>query len=203
MLLKIELSLMIKFLPNIITVFRIILVPFFVYFLISDIYHGKLIALLIFTIASLSDMIDGKLARKYNIITKFGTFMDPLADKILVVSALFVFVFFKIFPLWMLVVIIVRDFLITSLRIFMENNGQMMQTSNLGKLKTVAQFISINFILLCLIFINYNFSVLITFINNYSIIYILMFITTVFTAITGFDYFVKNHKMIKLIILKK
>ena len=132
MLLKIELSLMIKFLPNIITVFRIILVPFFVYFLISDIYHGKLIALFIFTIATLSDMIDGKLARKYNIITKFGTFMDPLADKI-----------------------------------------------------------------------NYNFSELITFINDYSIIYILMLITTLFTAITGFDYFVKNHKMIKLIILKK
>ena len=98
---------------------------------------------------------------------------------------------------------VVRDFLITSLRIFMENNGQMMQTSNLGKLKTVAQFISINFILLCLIFINYDFSELITFINDYSIIYILMFMTTVFTAITGLDYFVKNHKMIKLIILKK
>ncbi len=203
MLLRIELISMIKFLPNIITVFRIILVPFFIYFLISDFYHGKLIALSIFTIATLSDMIDGKLARKYNIISKFGSFMDPLADKILVVSAFLVFVFLKIFPLWMLIVIIIRDFLITSLRIFMENNGQMMQTSKIGKLKTVIQFISINFILIYLLLINYDLSTIIIFVNNYSLIYILMFMTTVFTTITGLDYFIKNQKIIKLIILKK
>ena len=99
---------MIKFLPNIITIFRIILVPFFIYFLINDFVHSKLYATIIFGIASISDIIDGKIARKYGIVTRFGTFMDPLADKILVVSALLVFVFFKYIPLWMVIIIISR-----------------------------------------------------------------------------------------------
>ncbi len=194
---------MIKFVPNIITIFRIALVPFFIYFLIADLYHGKLLALVIFIIAALSDMLDGKIARKYDIVTKFGTFMDPLADKILVVSAFLVFVVFKLFPLWMLIVIIMRDLFITLLRVFMNKNGKTMLTSKIGKLKTVVQFISINLILFYMLFNNYNIYSLIIIFNNYSIIYVVMLITTIFTAITGFDYFFKNHKILKLILFKK
>ena len=193
---------MIKFLPNIITIFRIILVPFFIYFLINDFVHSKLYATIIFGIASISDIIDGKIARKYGIVTRFGTFMDPLADKILVVSALLVFVFFKYIPLWMVIIIISRDILITLLRLFMEHNGKTMITSKFGKFKTMVQITSINLILLYLITLSYNVQIIIRMYNEFSIIYTFMLLTTLFTFITGFDYFYKNHKSIKVIILK-
>ena len=194
---------MIKFIPNLLTIFRIILVPFFVYFLMSDFYGSKLYAIIIFSVASISDLLDGKIARKYGIITKFGTFMDPLADKILVASAFLSFVLFGYITLWMLIIIVFRDVIVTLLRMLMEHNGMTMVTSNIGKLKTVIQMLSINLILFYLIIISYDIDIIVDFFDEFSIIYFFMIITTFITLFTGFDYFYKNHKSIKMIILKR
>lgn len=194
---------MIKFLPNIITIFRIILVPFFIYCIIGDFENSKLYAAIIFCVASISDFLDGKIARKYGIITRFGTFMDPLADKILVLSAFFTFVFLEYIPLWMVIVIVMRDFFITVLRMFMERNGITMATSKVGKIKTAIQMMAINVILFYMIILSYNISEIIYLFDNFSIIYIFMFITTMITFITGLDYFVKNHGAIKVIFINR
>ena len=194
---------MIKFIPNIITVFRIILVPFFIYFLMNDFINSKLYAAIIFGIASISDMLDGKIARKYGIVTRFGTFMDPLADKILVVSAFLAFVILGYIPLWMLLVIVSRDVIITLLRMLMEHNGITMVTSNIGKLKTVVQILAINLILFYMITLSYGIDEIVNLFDKFSIIYFFMIITTIFTLITGIDYFYKNQKSIKMIIFKR
>ena len=99
-------------LPNKLTLLRVFLIPFFVLFLLAPIAGGasKWIALAIFCIASLTDMLDGKIARKYNLVTNFGKFMDPLADKLLVCSALICFVDLKLIPTWIVLIIIAREF---------------------------------------------------------------------------------------------
>ena len=103
-------------LPNKLTVLRVILVPFFVFFLLGADWIGSFspyIALIIFIVASLTDMLDGKIARKYNLITNFGKFMDPLADKLLVCSALICFVDMHRMPTWVVLIVIAREFIIT------------------------------------------------------------------------------------------
>ena len=194
---------MIRFIPNFLTVFRIVLVPFFIYCLVGDFQNSKLYAALIFGIAAISDFLDGKIARKYGIITRFGTFMDPLADKILVLSAMFTFVVLGYIPLWMVIIIILRDFFITILRMTMERNGITMVTSRIGKIKTVIQMTSINVILFYMIILSYNVNEIIQLFDNFSIIYVFMFITTIVTFLTGLDYFFKNHKAIKIILMNR
>ena len=102
-------------LPNKLTILRVILIPFFVFFLISPFFdgYGNYIALAIFIIASLTDMADGKIARKYNLVTNFGKFMDPLADKLLVCSAMICLVDLKLIPVWVVLIIIAREFIIS------------------------------------------------------------------------------------------
>ena len=194
---------MIKFIPNILTVFRIVLVPFFIYCLVGDFENSKLYAAILFAIAAMSDFLDGKIARKYGIITRFGTFMDPLADKILVLSAMFTFVILGYIPLWMVIIIIMRDSFITILRIFMERNGKTMITSKIGKIKTAIQMMAINVILFYMIILSYNLNEIVQLFNNFSIIYIFMFVTTMITFITGLDYFLKNHKALKMILMNR
>ena len=194
---------MIKFIPNILTVFRIVLVPFFIYCLVGDFTNSKLYAAILFGIASISDFLDGKIARKYGIVTRFGTFMDPLADKILVLSAMFTFVILGYIPLWMVIIIIMRDSFITILRMFMEQHGISMVTSKVGKIKTVIQMMAINVILFYMIISSYNINEIVQLFDKFSIIYIFMLITTMITFITGLDYFLKNHKAIKMIFLNR
>ena len=139
----------IKWIPNILTSTRILLVPFFLYFLFSDFSHSKLFALIFFIIASITDAYDGIIARKHNIVSKFGIFFDPLADKFLVLSAFYAFMFFPILTttikLWMILLISFRDILITILRTIMQYKGLTMITSKLGKLKTSLQLITIHY----------------------------------------------------------
>lgn len=106
-------------LPNKLTILRVILIPFFVFFLISPFFdgYGNYIALAIFIIASLTDMADGKIARKYNLVTNFGKFMDPLADKLLVCSAMICLVDLKLIPVWVVLIIIAREFIISGFRL--------------------------------------------------------------------------------------
>ena len=127
-------------LPNKLTMFRVILIPFFVVFLLVDITPvDKWIALAVFIIASLTDMLDGKIARKYNLVTNFGKFMDPLADKLLVCSALVCLVAVDRIPAWMVIVIIAREFIISGFRLVASDNGVVIAASYWGKFKTVSQ----------------------------------------------------------------
>lgn len=131
-------------LPNKLTVVRVILVPFFVFFLLlPGIPHHYLYALILFSAAAYTDHLDGKLARRNNQITNFGKFLDPLADKILVVSALVCFVDLRIASTWCVILIIAREFMVTSIRLVAVDNGVVIAANNWGKTKTISQVIAI------------------------------------------------------------
>ena len=128
-------------LPNKLTVLRVIMVPFFVFFMLTDVggAANKWIALALFVIASLTDMLDGKIARKYNLVTNFGKFMDPLADKLLVCSAMICLIpSGKLAPA-IVIVIIAREFIISGFRLVASDNGIVIAASYWGKFKTVFQ----------------------------------------------------------------
>ena len=124
-------------LPNRLTILRIFLIPFFVFFMLSD--FSKWIALIIFVVASLTDMLDGKIARKYNLVTDFGKFMDPLADKLLVCSALICLVELKRIPAWIVIAIISREFIISGFRLVAAEKQIVIAANFWGKIKTVCQ----------------------------------------------------------------
>ena len=185
-------------LANRITIFRILLVPFFILLMIYNTFPMRLSALLVFIIASITDTIDGYMARKYGTVTDFGKFLDPLADKLLVSAALISFVQIKelSIPAWMVTVIISREFIITGIRTVATSKNIIIPAALSGKFKTTLQMIAIVIILaiLCLD------SFLQTYLEkDYSNIpqlklipYILMFITTILTLVSGFSYIFKH-----------
>ena len=128
-------------LPNKLTILRVILIPFFVVFMLFDITGAadKWIALVIFCVASLTDMLDGKIARKYNLVTNFGKFMDPLADKLLVCTALICLTSMNRLNVIVVLVIIAREFIISGFRLVASDNGIVIAASYWGKIKTVSQ----------------------------------------------------------------
>ena len=195
-----------KWIPNLLTSSRILLVPVFLYFLFSDFSHGKLLALICFVIAAITDAYDGKIARKHNIVTKFGIFFDPLADKFLVLSAFYAFMFISdldtTIKLWMIILISFRDILVTLLRTIMQYKGITMITSKLGKIKTALQLITINLILIFLIFKSYSVAIPSDLFYNESL-YFLMVITTLITFYTGVHYFYHNYKTLGSLIFNK
>ena len=133
-------------LPNKLTILRVIMIPFFVVALLYDGGENqtlRYVAAAIFIIASLTDMLDGKIARKYNLVTNFGKFMDPLADKLLVCSALICLVELKELPAWMVIVIISREFIISGFRLVASDNGVVIAASYWGKFKTTFQMIAV------------------------------------------------------------
>ena len=127
-------------LPNKLTILRVILIPFFVVFMLFDITGAadKWIALVIFCVASLTDMLDGKIARKYNLVTNFGKFMDPLADKLLVCTALICLTSMNRLNVIVVLVIIAREFIISGFRLVASDNGIVIAASYWGKFKTVS-----------------------------------------------------------------
>ena len=131
--------------PNKLTVLRVIMVPFFVFFMLSGCggEASKWIALALFVVASLTDLLDGYLARRDNLVTDFGKFMDPLADKLLVCSALICFVEIGKMPAWMVIIIIAREFIISGFRLIASDNGIVIAANYWGKFKTVSQMIMI------------------------------------------------------------
>lgn len=135
--------------PNKLTVLRMILVPFFVASLLAGdvLPHHNLIALVIFAAASYTDHLDGKIARSRNLVTTFGKFMDPLADKIMVISALVCFVSQGLADVWLVLLIIFREFMVTSVRLVAADSGVVVAANNWGKAKTVSQIIAILFVL--------------------------------------------------------
>ena len=135
--------------PNKLTLLRIVMVPFFVGFLLAgQLPHHMLAAFVLFAIASYTDHLDGKLARRDHLITTFGKFMDPLADKILVISALVCFVDLGLANTWLVILIIFREFLVTSIRLVAADSGVVVAANNWGKAKTVSQIAAILAVLL-------------------------------------------------------
>ena len=165
---------------NKLTLSRMIMVPFF----LVAVYFEKdsqvlPISAIIFAVASFTDFLDGYLARKYNLITDFGKFMDPLADKVLVVAALAVLVEMNLIPAWMIVLIITREYAVSILRAIAANTGQVIAASQGGNAKTVSQTIAV---LMLLLNIKYG-------------IYV-MWIAVILTFVSGMDYLMKNKKLI-------
>lgn len=132
-------------LPNKLTVLRVIMVPFFVLFMLTDLGGAvsKWIALAIFCVASFTDLLDGKIARARNLVTNFGKFMDPLADKLLVCSAMICLIPAGKLPAWVVIVIIAREFIISGFRLVASDNGIVIAASYWGKFKTVSQMLMI------------------------------------------------------------
>ena len=127
-------------LPNKLTIVRIIMIPFFVFFLLTDFVAGsKWIATVLFCAASLTDFLDGHIARKYNLVTNFGKFMDPLADKLLVCSAMICLIPSGKLPTAIVIVIIAREFIISGFRLVASDNGIVIAANYWGKFKTVSQ----------------------------------------------------------------
>jgi len=195
-----------KYIPNILTSSRILLTPIFLYFLFSEFSHSKLIALVLFIVASITDAFDGFYARKHNLITKFGTFFDPLADKLLVLSAFYGFMFIPILDtevkLWMIILISFRDVVVTLLRMIMEYKGITMVTSKASKMKTTLQLSTIIFILIYLILFSYNISYW-KFVSEQSILYFCMILTTLVTFYTGLHYCYHNYKTLGQLLFQK
>lgn len=169
-------------LPNKLTVLRVIMIPFFVVSLLA--FHGEVrllrnLAAAIFIVASLTDMLDGKIARKYNLVTNFGKFMDPLADKLLVCSALICMIELRELPAWMVIIIISREFIISGFRLVASDNGVVIAASYWGKFKTTFQMIGV----VLLIFNIPALSMVTT---------IVIWIALALTVISLVDYVVKN-----------
>ena len=195
-----------KWIPNFLTSTRILLVPVFLYCLFADFSHGKLLALIVFIAAAITDAYDGKIARKFDIESKFGVFFDPLADKLLVLSAFYGFMFLPILSttvkLWMIILISFRDILVTLMRTIMQYKGVTMITSKAGKLKTFLQISTINFILIYLILKSYKVDIPPD-ILQYNSLYFLMVITTLITFYTGVHYVSHNYKALGNLFFNK
>ena len=189
--------------PNILTVMRIFLTPIFIICLFSDFFGAQLWALVIFIVASITDAYDGYLARKNNMVTDTGRFLDPLADKILVSSAFISFSIMGLIDIWMVALIIFRDLFVTSLRVLLSRKGFIMITSKIAKSKTAVQIGIIIFTLLFLTLKGFNWVLLedyLIFINEYEIVYYLTMIAVIFTVYTGYAYIQENRKAIQEIM---
>lgn len=175
-------------LPNKLTIFRVILIPFFVVFMLAPICPGyaNYIAVAIFIVASLTDLLDGKIARKYNLVTDFGKFMDPLADKLLVCAAMICLIETGQLTAWIVIVIISREFIISGFRLVAADNGVVIAASYWGKFKTTFQMLMV--IVLILNFDNRYFQILGT---------VLTYIALVLTVVSLIDYLWKNRAVLK------
>lgn len=173
-------------LPNKLTVLRVLMIPFFVVFMLVDIVPGmdKWIALAIFVIASLTDLLDGKIARKYNLVTNFGKFMDPLADKLLVSSAMICLVEMGRLPAWIVIIIISREFIISGFRLVASDSGIVIAASYWGKFKTVFQMVMI---IVMIMDLGASFAILET---------ILIYVALILTIVSLIDYIMKNKEVL-------
>lgn len=189
-------------LPNKLTVFRMIMVPFFVYILLAPVYYptgsfmylilppvlvtyANYVAALIFVVASFTDFLDGYLARRDGLVTNFGKFMDPLADKLLVCSALICLIQTGLLPAWVVVIIISREFIISGFRLVASDNGVVIAASYWGKFKTVTQMVMVVVLIL-----NFQHPLMILFAN------ILIWLSVILTVVSLVDYVVKNKDVL-------
>lgn len=190
-------------LPNKLTLIRILFIPVMViiyyipYLRNNDIFlnvsYSNFINAILFVLASLTDMLDGKIARKYNLVTTFGKFADPLADKCLVFTALFLLlaqgsilgVFSTVVPLWAVVCIMIREFMVSGIRLVAAGNGDVIAASKLGKWKTASTMVALTI----LFFFEAN-----KWVECAG--FVVFMIATLLTVVSGIDYFWKNRKII-------
>ena len=173
-------------LPNKLTTLRVLMIPFFVFFLLwedGEIPQFRLIAAALFVAASLTDLLDGKIARKYNLVTNFGKFMDPLADKLLVCSALIGLIELGELPAWMVIIIISREFIISGFRLVASDNGVVIAASYWGKFKTTFQMIAVILLILEIPALE-------------TVTEICVWIALALTVISLADYIAKKHKVL-------
>lgn len=181
---------------NRLTIARIVMIPLFLLIMcfpkdilgMVNVFHSTLsvswvLAMIIFTIASITDFLDGYLARKYHLITNFGKFADPLADKLLVMTAFITLVGAGVIPMWIVAIIVCRELAVTGLRLLLVNDGEVLAAAWSGKVKTATQMLAIIFLLID------DFPVKGL---PFSIGTILLYICLVATVYSGVDYFVKN-----------
>lgn len=175
-------------LPNKLTMFRVILIPFFVFFMLAPNMTGynNYIAVTIFIVASLTDMLDGKIARKYHLVTNFGKFMDPLADKLLVCSAMICLIQTGQLAAWIVVIIIAREFIISGFRLIASDNGVVIAASYWGKFKTTFQMLMVIVLIL---------NIDIPFFQILGVI--LTYVALILTVVSLIDYIVKNKDVLK------
>ncbi len=177
-------------LPNKLTVLRVLMIPFFVLFMLAPFAQNRpcsIIAFIIFVAASLTDTLDGQIARRYNLVTNFGKFMDPLADKLLVCSALICFTALDRLPAWIVIVIIAREFIISGFRLVAAEQGVVIAASYWGKFKTVSQMVMTALLILHLGDNNRVFHIL-------EIVFICL--ATILTVVSLVDYLVKNKDLL-------
>ncbi len=175
-------------LPNKLTMFRVILIPFFVFFMLAPNMtdYNNYIAVAIFIVASLTDMLDGKIARKYNLVTNFGKFMDPLADKLLVCSAMICLIQTGQLAAWIVVIIIAREFIISGFRLIASDNGVVIAASYWGKFKTTFQMLMVIVLIL---------NIDLPFFQILGVI--LTYVALILTVVSLIDYIVKNKDVLK------
>lgn len=184
-------------LANKITISRILATPVFLFFLVPGWFGqffglnqwGRYAAAAIFILASITDMIDGNIARKHNMVTELGKFLDPVADKLLVTSALIAFIKTDNLSVWAVFIIIAREFIVTGFRIIAAGRGVIIAADKWGKIKTVVQIIAIVAILIR------NFPI--SFITDFPLGMVLMYIAVVLTVISGVNYLAKNAKVLR------
>jgi CDP-diacylglycerol--glycerol-3-phosphate 3-phosphatidyltransferase len=197
--------------PNCLTILRFLLVPVFIAFVQEPGFHARSISLVVFFVAALTDFLDGRIARWMNQRSEFGKFADPLADKFLVAAALISFVRIEetLIPVWMVFLILAREFIVTGLRVFLISRSETLDTSNFGKAKTTAQMVSISVILVLLVarawvlenpgagipdwITEYQGDATMTGLRYLPAI--LMSITVFLTVISGVRYFMLNRKI--------
>lgn len=175
-------------LPNKLTILRVIMIPFFVFFMLAPYFegYGNYIAVAIFIVASFTDFLDGYLARRDNLVTNFGKFMDPLADKLLVCSALICLVETGQLASWMVIIIISREFIISGFRLIASDNGVVIAASYWGKFKTVFQMIMVIMLIINVAHPVYQ-----------MIATIVTYIALILTVVSLVDYIAKNKDVLK------
>ncbi len=191
--------------PNKLTVLRLILVPFYVFFLLMpSIPHHYIIAILLFGAAAYTDHLDGKLARKYNMITDFGKFADPLADKIMILAALACFIQVGLTNAIVLIIIISREFIVTSIRLVASSQGKVVAANNWGKAKTISQIAAVLVVMLLQYILELHSLKCITLGNVAACTYwfdiagdILLWISVILTLLSGTIYVIQNFDFIK------
>lgn len=178
--------------PNKLTVLRIILAPLYLLLLMIEFPHHYLVAGLVFGAAALTDMFDGKIARKHNLITNFGKFLDPLADKMLTTAAFLGFLALGRIDVWALMLILTREFMVTSVRLLAAKDGNVIAASFAGKLKTVMQFVAIIYMMVALEW--HSLASLLPMVPEaaftipLTVGHVLVWVSVVFTMISGFEY---------------
>ena len=179
-------------LPNKLSMLRICMIPFFVLFALMGAFWAQCVAVAIYVVACVTDALDGHIARSRNLITNFGKFMDPIADKLLVMSALIVLVSQGRMPAWVCIVLLAREFLISGFRLVAAETGRVIAAGKLGKLKTVFQMVS-TIALLLLVPVQGE-----GILGKGGVIFanVLMYIALILTVVSGADYILRNRECI-------